>query len=115
MPTKSGQLGASFFFKSSQGNPGNTSRFFTTLAAQLARSKPFIRQRIKKNLDLDPYLADKGPDEQFEKPLYQPIIACGPELVSRLLLAVNTLDESDGDWHIKLIVRLLLEHKKLKM
>src|SRR6266480_4766064 len=49
-----GQLGASFFFKRGEGERGNASRFFTTIAAQLVRTVSAIIPYLSKEIDADP-------------------------------------------------------------
>ncbi|OCK95059.1 WD40 repeat-like protein [Cenococcum geophilum 1.58] len=49
-----GQLGASFFFKRGEGERGNASRFFTTIAVQLGRTVPAMVPYVRKAIDADP-------------------------------------------------------------
>jgi Mrp family chromosome partitioning ATPase len=46
-----GQLGASFFFKKGEGERGNASRFFTTIAADLVAHQPGMLPGIRKALE----------------------------------------------------------------
>jgi hypothetical protein len=45
------QLGASFFFKKGEGERGNASRFFTTIASELVVHEPGVIPGIRKALD----------------------------------------------------------------
>jgi hypothetical protein len=47
------QLGASFFFKKGEGERGNASRFFTTIAADLVKHELGMLAGIRKALDED--------------------------------------------------------------
>jgi hypothetical protein len=54
-----GKLGASFFFKRGEGERGNASRFFTTIAAQLVRTVSAIIPYLSKAIDVDPGISGK--------------------------------------------------------
>jgi hypothetical protein len=62
-----GQLGASFFFKRGEGDRGNATRFFTTIAVQLATKVPGLGQLIGLAIDADSVISEKALKEQFEK------------------------------------------------
>lgn len=68
-----GQLGASFFFKRGEGDRGNASRFFSTIAAQLAMKVPGLVPYIRKAIDADPAISAKTLKEQFQKLILQPL------------------------------------------
>jgi hypothetical protein len=48
-----GQLGASFFFKKGEGERGNASRFFTTMAINLVAQNSGMLPGIRKALNED--------------------------------------------------------------
>src|SRR5580700_4769972 len=54
-----GRLGASFFFKRGEGERGNASRFFTTIAAQLVRTVPATTPYLSKAIDADPGISGR--------------------------------------------------------
>jgi hypothetical protein len=54
------QLEASFFFKKGEGDRGNASRFFTTIATDLVAHEPGVVPRIRKALNEDSKIADKS-------------------------------------------------------
>ena len=108
------QLGASFFFKRGEGERGNATRFFTTIATQLAARVSEIRPGIKKAIDADPDISDKALKDQFEKLIFLPLseVANLPTLV--LLIVIDALDECERDSDIRAILRLLSRTRDLK-
>jgi hypothetical protein len=72
--TDCGQLGARFFFKKGEGDRGNASRFFTTIATDLVAHEPGVVPGIRKALDEDSKIADKSLKDQFEKLILQPLL-----------------------------------------
>jgi Mrp family chromosome partitioning ATPase len=58
-----GQLGASFFFEKGEGERGNASRFFTTIAVDLMAHEPGMLSVIQEALDKDSRIADKSPKD----------------------------------------------------
>jgi hypothetical protein len=55
-----GQLGASFFFKKGEGERGNASRFFTTIAVDLVAHEPAMLPSIRKALDEDSAISQRA-------------------------------------------------------
>ncbi|RYP68781.1 hypothetical protein DL770_008391 [Monosporascus sp. CRB-9-2] len=70
---KGGQLGASFFFKRGESDRGGTSKFFTTIAAQLIEKVPALAPYVKNAIDADPAIFGKAIREQFEKLILEPL------------------------------------------
>lgn len=68
-----GQLGASFFFKKGEGDCGNASKLFTTLAADLMAYIPGLKSGIQKVIDAEPAIAEKALKDQFVKLILQPL------------------------------------------
>nr|POF13754.1 vegetative incompatibility protein het-e-1 [Quercus suber] len=106
---KQRRLGASFFFKRGEGDRGNASRFFSTIAIQLASVIPNLGFRIAKAMEQDPLLSSKNLQDQFEKLLLQPLadlrqVQVSPSPVS---IVIDALDECDSDTSIKMILLLL--------
>ena len=58
--TDCGQLGASFFFKKGEGERGNASRFFTTIATDLVACEPGMLPGIRKTLNEDSTISHKA-------------------------------------------------------
>lgn len=103
------RLGASFFFKRGEGDRGNASRFFPTIAAQLADVIPGLGPFIAEALERDSFLSGRGLQDQFEKLLSQPLAdlrqAQAPP--SRAFVIIDALDECEPDTSIKMILSLL--------
>jgi hypothetical protein len=62
-----GQLGASFFFKKGEGERGNASRFFTTIATDLVGREPGMIPGITKAFDEDSAISQRALKDQFTK------------------------------------------------
>lgn len=108
------QLGASFFFKRGEGERGTATRFFTTIARQLAIRLPDIGLGVEKAIEADPAIAEKALKDQFEKLILQPLldVAHLPTLV--LLIVIDALDECERDSDIRVILQLLSSARDLK-
>jgi hypothetical protein len=103
------QLGASFFFKRGEGDRGNASRFFTTIADDLAIKVPSLVPSIAKAISVDPRIPEKTLNEQFEKLIRQPLLEMtyAPRQVSTLIIVIDALDECEKEKDIREILRLL--------
>ena len=110
----SGQLGASFFFKRGEGDRDNASKFFTTIASQLAQYLPGLRLHLKKAIDTDPVISTKTMQEQFQRLILQPISEIKEPIQTQLLI-IDALDECEREDHIKIILHLLPQVKSLKI
>jgi hypothetical protein len=87
-----GQLGASFFFKRGEGDRGDSKRFFTTIAAQLAYNFPAVKPFILEAIEGDPAISDKSLKYHFEQLIKRPLSA-GIRDVSTVVLVIDALDE----------------------
>jgi hypothetical protein len=108
------ELGASFFFKRGEGERGNATRFFTTIAAQLARRVSGLGSGIKKAIEADPAISEKALKDQFEKLILYPFLdmAHPPALV--LIVVIDALDECEPDNDIRVVLQLLSQMRDLK-
>lgn len=106
------QLGASFFFKRGEGERGNATRFFTTIATQLAVRLPDIRPRIKKAVDADPAISEKALKDQFDKLILGPLLEVAH--LPPLVIVIDALDECERDSDIRTILQLLSQKRDLK-
>lgn len=106
------QLGASFFFKRGDGDRGNASKFFTTIATQLMRSLPNLKPYLKKALETEPTMSSKTMKDQFEKLMLGPLSALGRPLEA--LLVIDALDECENESHIVTILHLLARIRSIK-
>src|SRR2546423_44602 len=111
-----GRLGASFFFKRGEGDRGNASRFFTTIAAQLLLKVPGLVPCIRKAIDADPTISEKNLKDQFEKLILHPLSQmehASPQS-SRLVVVVDALDECEREQDIRTILNLLSRAKDVR-
>ncbi|KAF2194571.1 vegetative incompatibility protein HET-E-1, partial [Zopfia rhizophila CBS 207.26] len=110
-----GQLGASFFFKKGEGERGNATRFFTTIANDLTIHVPGIIPGIRKAIDADPRIAEKFLKEQFEKLILQPLSEADQHglVASELVIVIDALDECERDGDVRAILQLLTQAKNI--
>ncbi|KAI4949110.1 hypothetical protein J4E91_005574 [Alternaria rosae] len=111
-----GQLGASFFFKKGEGERGNASRFFTTIATNLVACEPGMLPSIRKTLDEDSTIAHKSLKDQFEKLILQPLLGI-KQPYSRALarvVVIDALDECEQEEDIRVILQLLARTKDIR-
>ena len=104
-----GLLGASFFFKKGEGDRGNASKFFTTIAAQLSANIPSISPLIGEVIDADPLISEKALKEQLRRLIFEPLskIPRVSTQAPRLILVVDALDECERENDIRTILVLL--------
>jgi len=102
------RLGASFFFSRGGGDLSHASRFFTTLAYQLARTQPQFTATSRRAVTEYPDIAEQGHSEQWKHLILQPVSRLGKEShqLQSVVLVVDALDECEDD-DIGLIVQLL--------
>ena len=114
--TEQGRLGASFFFKKGEGDRGNASRFITSVAVDLMTHIPRLKPEIRKAVDLDPAIAQKALQEQFEKLILQPLSEIqGTTFQDKeLVIVIDALDECDREEDTRTILRLLARAREIK-
>lgn len=110
-----GQLGASFFFKKGEGDRGNASRFFTTIARDLMARLPGLISGIRKAVDADHAISEKVLKDQFEKLILQPFLEIkqAPQKASGLVVVIDALDECEREEDIRTILQLLSRTKDI--
>jgi hypothetical protein len=107
-----GQLGASFFFKKGEGERGNASRFFTTIAVELVAHEPDILPSVRIALDKDPAISQRTLEDQFEKLILQPLlIQQASSQASARIVVIDALDECEQEQDIRGILQLLARKK----
>ncbi|EPS39085.1 hypothetical protein H072_7129 [Dactylellina haptotyla CBS 200.50] len=113
---RKGQLAGSFFFRRGEKDRGDSSKFFTTLACQLANYIRSIAPGIQKAIDDDPGIAYTGHGEQFNKLIFEPLsgLTDSSYLTLKPILVIDALDECDRDDDQTLIVSLLGRLKDIK-
>jgi hypothetical protein len=104
-----GQLGASFFFQKGEGERGNASRFFTTIATDLVACEPDMVPGIRKTLDENSTISHKALKDQFKKLILQPLLGmkqAGSRALARVVV-IDALDECEREADIRAILQLL--------
>ena len=111
-----GQLGASFFFKKGEGDRGNASKLFTTLAVDLMVHIPGLKSSIRKAIDAEPTIAEKALKDQFVKLIQQPFSEAKQTSLQHieLVVVIDALDECEREEDIRAILRLLEQTKDIK-
>ncbi|KAI9775305.1 MAG: hypothetical protein M1839_001289 [Geoglossum umbratile] len=109
------QLGASFFFKKGEGDRGNASRFFTTIATDLMAHVPGLISGIIKTIDADPAISEKALKDQFEKLILQPLSETPYPKDLGLVVVIDALDECERDEDVRAILQLLSRANDLKL
>jgi hypothetical protein len=112
-----GQLGASFFFKKGEGERGNASRFFTTIAVDLVAHEPGMLLGIRKALDEDSATSQRALKDQFEKLILQPLLEikqASSQALARVVI-IDALDECEQEQDIRAILQLLARTKDLQL
>ncbi|KAI1523476.1 WD40 multi-domain protein, partial [Pyrenophora tritici-repentis] len=112
-----GQLGASFFFKKGEGERGNASRFFTTIAVDLVAHEPGMLLGIRKALDEDSAISQRALKDQFEKLILQPLLEikqASSQALARVVI-IDALDECEQEQDIRAILQLLARTKDLQL
>jgi hypothetical protein len=112
-----GQLGASFFFKKGEGERGNASRFFTTIAMDLVAHEAGMLPSIRKALSEDSAISKRVLKYQFEKLILQPLLemqqACSQ--ASARIVVIDALDECEQEQDIRTILQLLAQTKDIRL
>jgi hypothetical protein len=102
-------LGASFFFKRGEGDRGNATKLFPTIAQQLMIRMPKLKPDVLKALRDEPDLAGKSLKEQFDKLILQPLLNLDSAKgqVPTTVIVVDALDECENDKDIRVILQLV--------
>jgi hypothetical protein len=108
-----GQLGASFFFKKGEGERGNASLFFSTIATSLLACEPGMLPGIRNALDKDSALFGKSLKDQFEKLILYPLSGMQQTRLQALprVIVVDALDECEREEDIQAILHLFAQTK----
>ncbi|KAK6513273.1 hypothetical protein TWF506_009432 [Arthrobotrys conoides] len=106
-----GQLGASFFFKRSQAQRSNASKFFPTLAFSLAQHIPSLMPHMNAAIEGNPDVSGRSFKEQFEKLIFEPLSRVGP--TSTVVMVIDALDECENENEVPLILGFLGHLSKL--
>ena len=110
-----GSLGASFFFKKGEGDRGNASRFFTTVATDLMTLVPEMKAGIREAVELEPAIAEKSLKDQFDKLVCYPLSKLQESTPDKeLVVVIDALDECDREEDIRAILRLLAQARGIR-
>ncbi|KAF1937030.1 hypothetical protein EJ02DRAFT_306486, partial [Clathrospora elynae] len=109
-----GQLGASFFFKRGEGERGNASRFFTTIATDLVAHEPGMLPCIRKALDEDSAISQRALKDQFEKLILQPLLEIRHSQALARVVVIDALDECEREHDVRAILQLLAKTKDIR-
>ncbi|KAF2732279.1 hypothetical protein EJ04DRAFT_470504, partial [Polyplosphaeria fusca] len=114
--TKNSQLGASFFFKKGEGERGNASRFFSTIATDLVAREPDMLPGIREALDEDSALSQKALKDQFEKLILRPLsgIQQTHSTTTARVIVIDALDECEREKDVRVILDLLTQAKDMQ-
>ena len=108
-------LGASFFFSRGGGDVSHASKFFTSIAVQLADRSPSLKRYICDAITENNNVARQALRDQWHQLVLQPLSKLDGNFPhSSLLLVVDGLDECEGNYNIQEIVRLLAEARSLE-
>lgn len=110
------QLGASFFFSRGRGDRGNASKFFTSIAYQLAfwdTENRALAPLIRKAFDQHPDVAKRAKRDQWRYLIQEPISQMESHSAHRiiLILVIDALDECEDDRDVQLILKIFSEAK----
>ncbi|KOS44725.1 hypothetical protein ACN38_g4304 [Penicillium nordicum] len=101
-------LGASYFFKRGEGDRGDATRFFSTLATQLMHHMPQLIPAVRRSLEADPGISGKSLRDQFQKLIYQPLLELRlDQNSSKIVIVIDALDECNREEDVKVLLQLL--------
>lgn len=101
-------LGASFFFKRSEGDRGRATHFFLTIARSLGLLVPGMEHEVANEITTDPSIYHKALGEQFNKLIYRPLqkAKITPGTCPILVVVVDALDECENERDIEMVLDL---------
>jgi hypothetical protein len=113
-----GVLSASFFFKRGEGDRGNASRFFSTIAWELANKFPVLASHIAQALDNDNRIVGKAVETQCEELILKPFSAMWQKSSTdykQAVIVIDALNECEEEPHrIQKILNLLSKLKDVQ-
>ncbi|KAJ7194569.1 hypothetical protein GGX14DRAFT_377923, partial [Mycena pura] len=99
-----GRLGASFFFKRGHPSRGNARKLVATVAYQLARLFPEVKNIVSKIIYEDPSIVDQSLATQLQALIFGPCLA-KTNKVELAVVVIDGLDECDGNEAQKELLR----------
>ncbi|KAF3178301.1 hypothetical protein TWF788_007480 [Orbilia oligospora] len=115
-------LASSFFFRRGEKDRGDASKFFTTLATQLANYINDISPSIQNVIEQYPQIASMNHKEQFNQLILKPLseladvsqLSQQSSFPTKAVLVIDALDECDREQDQELIVSLLAKLEEIK-
>jgi hypothetical protein len=108
------RLAASFFFSRDGGDVGHAGRFMTSLAVQLTRNVPALKQYISDAIIERNDIASYSLRDQWHCLVLGPLLKLSNrDCPASLVLVVDALDECDSHNDIRIIIQLLAEARSL--
>ncbi|KAK5634087.1 hypothetical protein RRF57_009801 [Xylaria bambusicola] len=108
------RLGASFFFSRGGGDVGHASKFFTSIAVQLAYNAPSLRRYISEAAEEQIDIVNHSLRDQWHQLVLRPLSKLDKRLSpSSYLLIIDAIDECANEDHIRTILQLLAEARSL--
>ena len=109
------RLGASFFFSRGGGDVGHAGKFVTSIALQLSKSMPSLRQHICDAITEHNDIASQSLRDQWQQLVLSPLSKINANgFQSVYVLVVDALDECDDDDNIRILLHLLAEARSLQ-
>lgn len=106
--SKTGSLGASFFFKRGEPDRGNPSKLFTTIARQLIVREPPLAPFIMDAIETDHNVLGAAMRQQFQKLIIEPLSAIHHTSLNGapFVLIIDALDECENEDDIRVLIDL---------
>jgi len=105
------RLGASFFFSRGNGDLAHASKFFPTLAYQLANGVlPSVAASVRNALCDFPDIHQQSLRDQWKHLIFEPLSRLNDGSsyqLQSLMLVIDALDECEGEADVQLILQLL--------
>jgi len=111
---ENGCLGASFFFSRGGGDLAHAGKFFPTIAVQLSKRIPALKNLIYTLVEKHNDIANHSLDDQWRHLILTPLTRLDNSFhQSRLLIVIDALNECEEDKDVRVLLRLLLEIKDI--
>ncbi|OCK90674.1 uncharacterized protein K441DRAFT_617682 [Cenococcum geophilum 1.58] len=111
---QNGCLGASFFFSRGGGDLAHAGKFFPTIAVQLSKRIPALKNLIYTLVEKHNDIASHSLDDQWRHLILTPFTRLDNSFhQSRLLIVIDALDECEEDKDVRVLLRLLSEIKDI--
>jgi hypothetical protein len=113
---RDGLLGATFFFRRGEGDCGNASKLFSTIARQLVGRIPKLIPSVSKEIYNDPDIASKSLKVQFDSLIFRPLLELreSNSQIRTVVIVIDALDECELDNDIRTIIQLLPQLRESK-